>query len=334
MTSRTTLKDLAQAAGLAVSTVSQALRDEGTVSRQTCQRIQQLAREMGYVPNPVIAAMASKRPSSKESASAPVALLLSDQTGGNPSVPGNARRRAEALGYDLKAFVMPRGHERELARTLYHQGYVGVILNVLYGYDRLPDFGAGRFSVVKRGRDFFPVPFHTVRHSAFDEILLAWNEIRKRGYRRIGVILFKHSMKHPDDIARHGAVLQVQSCLDPDETAIPALHCPAGDENAIIPGWFRQHRPDAILAFHIAEFYLLLEAGIPVGTEIGFACLNLTEEYLAEISGIVDSIPEQIERAVDFIDLQLRHHITGPVANPTSTLISPTWNEGTTLRPA
>lgn len=333
MTSRTTLKDLAQAAGLAISTVSQALREEGTVSRQTCRRIQALAIEMGYIPNPVIASMASKRPASKKSAAAPVAFLVSSQNDGSLSIPIKAQRRAEALGYDLKAYLMPHGHERELARMLYHQGYVGVILNVLYGYDRLPDFEMGRFSVVKRGRDFFPVPFHTVTHSAFDEIHLAWNEIRKRGYQRIGVILFEHSVKHPDDIARHGAVLQAQSCLGPDETAIPALHCPAGGEKTTIPKWFRRHRPDAVLAFHVGEYYALLEAGIPVGTKIGFACMNLTEEYLTNMSGILDSIPEQIERAVDLIDMQLRHHITGPTEKPTSTLIAPTWNEGTTLRP-
>lgn len=333
MTSRTTLKDLAQAAGLAVSTVSQALRGEGTVSRQTCLRIQALAMEMGYVPNPVIASMASKRPASKKSAPAPVAILVSDQGVASLSIPRIAQRRADALGYHLKAFLMPHGHERELARTLYHQGYVGVILDMLYGYDRIPEFETDRFSVVKRGRDFFPVPFHTVRHSAFDEIQLAWNEIRKRGYKRIGVILFEHPVRHPDDVARHGAVLQSQFDLGADETAIPAIHCPFGEEKTAIPKWFRRHRPDAILAFHIGEYFVLLDAGIPVGTKIGFACMNLTEEYLPNISGIVDSIPEQIERAVDLIDMQLRHHITGPAEKPTSTLISPTWNEGTTLRP-
>lgn len=45
------LKDIAQACGLSVMTVSRALRDTHVVSPQTRDRVLEAAREMGYVPN-------------------------------------------------------------------------------------------------------------------------------------------------------------------------------------------------------------------------------------------------------------------------------------------
>lgn len=48
----TSLKDLAQALGVSIPTVSRALKDSPEISRELCARVQQLAREMNYRPNP------------------------------------------------------------------------------------------------------------------------------------------------------------------------------------------------------------------------------------------------------------------------------------------
>lgn len=47
------LKDIAERAGVSVMTVSKALRDQPDVAESTRQRIQALAREMGYVPDSI-----------------------------------------------------------------------------------------------------------------------------------------------------------------------------------------------------------------------------------------------------------------------------------------
>ena len=46
-----TLKDIAQATGKSVTTVSSALNDYADVSQETKQLVRQVAREMGYAPN-------------------------------------------------------------------------------------------------------------------------------------------------------------------------------------------------------------------------------------------------------------------------------------------
>ena len=48
---RVTLLDIARATGFTVNTVSRALKNKDDISRETCEKIQKVAREMGYVRN-------------------------------------------------------------------------------------------------------------------------------------------------------------------------------------------------------------------------------------------------------------------------------------------
>jgi len=56
-----TIQDVAQAAGVALSTVSRALADNPRVSLATRRRIQALAKEMGYTPSAIARGLATKR---------------------------------------------------------------------------------------------------------------------------------------------------------------------------------------------------------------------------------------------------------------------------------
>ncbi len=60
-TGRVTLGDIAQATGFTINTVSRALKNKEDISRQTCELIQQKAREMGYVRNYLASSLRSGR---------------------------------------------------------------------------------------------------------------------------------------------------------------------------------------------------------------------------------------------------------------------------------
>src|SRR5690349_594102 len=55
-----TLQTIANAAGVSRMTVSRALRNDPVLPRQTRERIQKLARELGYRPNPLVATLMSQ----------------------------------------------------------------------------------------------------------------------------------------------------------------------------------------------------------------------------------------------------------------------------------
>ena len=60
--SHISLKDLAQKAGVSISTVSRALKDSPEIGVQTRERIKQMARELNYRPNPFAISLLKNRP--------------------------------------------------------------------------------------------------------------------------------------------------------------------------------------------------------------------------------------------------------------------------------
>src|SRR5882762_6787627 len=60
-----TLKDIARKAGVSVMTVSRALRNQSNLSSETRDRVQAIAEEMGYRPNPLVAALMTYRRSAR-----------------------------------------------------------------------------------------------------------------------------------------------------------------------------------------------------------------------------------------------------------------------------
>jgi LacI family gluconate utilization system Gnt-I transcriptional repressor len=56
-----TLRDVSEASGVSEMTVSRVLRNRGDVSESTRQRVQEAARELGYVPNKIAGALASSQ---------------------------------------------------------------------------------------------------------------------------------------------------------------------------------------------------------------------------------------------------------------------------------
>ncbi len=58
---RVTLQDIARVTGYTVNTVSRALKNKEDISRETCLKIQQVAREMGYVRNYIASSLRAGR---------------------------------------------------------------------------------------------------------------------------------------------------------------------------------------------------------------------------------------------------------------------------------
>ncbi len=56
------LKDIAQALGVSVPTVSRALKDSPEISAELCAKVKELAREMGYRPNPFALSLRKNAP--------------------------------------------------------------------------------------------------------------------------------------------------------------------------------------------------------------------------------------------------------------------------------
>lgn len=94
-TGRVTLEDVAKATGFTTNTVSRALKNKPDISRQTCEMIQEKAREMGYVRNYIASSLRSGRTKA-------IAMIAGTMSNPFYAVLADAiQREAFRLGYSL-----------------------------------------------------------------------------------------------------------------------------------------------------------------------------------------------------------------------------------------
>ena len=96
------IQDIAQAAGVSHTTVSRALKDNPLISAEAREHIQQLAREMGYIPNAVAQSLRGQRTGT-------IGVVVT--TMGDPFFqPGGARHRGSGPprgSFDFPEYLQP-----------------------------------------------------------------------------------------------------------------------------------------------------------------------------------------------------------------------------------
>src|SRR5688572_9210010 len=122
------LKDIAAHAGVSVLTVSKALRGEPDVSAATSERIKQLARQMGYVPDSAAQGLRSRT-------SKMFGVVVSSIS--NPIFTRMVRaleEHAQEAGYDLVLCQSMNSPEREeiCLRRLMSRRVDGVFISPVY----------------------------------------------------------------------------------------------------------------------------------------------------------------------------------------------------------
>ena len=125
----TKITDVAQRAGVSVTTVSMVLNGKGRISPATAERVQQAIKELDYVPNSAAANLRSQQ-------SNLVGLILRDIT--DPfytEVTAGVSEVLEQQGYLL--FLTQCGHSPERLQQSIHslsrQGVAGIIFNPVRG---------------------------------------------------------------------------------------------------------------------------------------------------------------------------------------------------------
>src|SRR5437667_470195 len=118
------IEDIARAAGVSHSTVSRALRDSSLISVEVRERIQELAREMGYTPNAIAQSLLRQQTSTigleVTSISDP---FLGDVMKGGEEV-------ARAAGFSVSLCASHNDPDRELAsiETFHRRRVDGILI--------------------------------------------------------------------------------------------------------------------------------------------------------------------------------------------------------------
>ena len=325
--------EIARAAGVSQNTVSLALRGDPRLPGSTRQRIRDLAAELGYRANPLIAALMANIRRRRPVYSCTIAMVIDGvekaALGGHPSLERalrGAKERAVARGYLFEEFwLRSRGlTPRRLSGMLDSRGVSGVVINPSELSEQLPSLNWERLAVaVLAHLDRRFKQFHCASAPPFRHVELAMTEIRQRGYRRIGLAMPRRYDSMMDQLYSTAFLTHSRGKMPP----LVAENWSA----ETFRGWYRKHRPDVILVRSPEPAEWLVGMGLSVPADIGLVHLGW-HPGLASWCGI-DPHPESMgSAAVDLVIEQLMANEYGFPVQPKMVLVGGAWVEGQSLR--
>lgn len=336
------LRTIAEKAGVSRMTVSLALRDDPQVSKETCEVIRKIARELGYQPNPKVSrAMAELAKSRHIEANERLAFLTSDATEDgwcqwqhHVECFNGARQRALDYGYVLEPFWLrrPSMTSEKISRMLWSRGIDGVMIAPL-GSDyelngqRTFDFDWDRFSVVELAETLDEPRFDCARHDHFDGMLLALFSLERLGYRRIGL-----AMERVLDVrTRHrwySAYLLWESVRGYTQD-LPVHFYEQFDVDCLVK-WQKECHLDAVVSIRNSLCDELAEAGLQIPEELGIAVLDRPAGEDPRLSGISQHTAAIGSAAADLLVGLVRRGKKGVPDFPNQKICAGIWVEGNT----
>ncbi len=340
--SRVTLKDIAKVAGLSKSGVSQALRNDPSLPKATRERVQAIARDMGYRPDPALMALVGYRHPNHARSAETIAWVTNWPTaqGWRRSSPvyrhyfEGACRYAEEKGYRLEHLWM---REKGMTATRFEQvlrarGIRGLILAPQQEPHAVIDLRLEDFAAVKIGFSLDRPALHTVTCSHFMSMKTVIETLRRRGYRRIGYC-FDTSIDERVGNAWLAAYLLSCRNFEREETLPPrSMDLP---RKAPFLEWLGLHRPDVIVTTGMSLARDIRswcgERGLQVPGDIGVAVVSNVDPD-GEFSGIHEHSEQIGAIAVRVLGGMLYANETGVPDFPQRILIDGSWVEGRTVR--
>jgi DNA-binding LacI/PurR family transcriptional regulator len=330
-----TLRDVARAAGVSVGTASMALRNDPRISEARGAKVRSAAQRLGYRPNPAAAALAHFKRASRV---APIQAALAwlnfwpDPRGLHQLREFDrywlgAHAAAEKFGYRLEEIVgEPRLSAARLADILLARGIAGILLPPHQSPFRLADFPWDSFCIVRFGRSVETPAVHLVTADQVANTILAFREIRERGYERIGFI-----GSHSAHLLFDAGFLRVQQHIPPRQQIPPMMVNPTAPRasQAEIARWLKRHKPDAVFTDILETPDILRKCGYGIPGDIGVAVTSVLD---ATVDAGIYQNPEEIGRVGILLLLSLIHdNDRGIPAAHRETLIKGQWVDGASL---
>jgi DNA-binding LacI/PurR family transcriptional regulator len=342
--SRVTMKDIAARAGVATSTVCRALSVNPQIPEATRRRIQKVAASMGYRPDPLLSAFASRRRGgTSRSDITTIAYLTHFRTCNewrdNPfyrRCHQGAEARLESLGYKLEHFWLGQKgmSAARLSKILYTRGIQGLFLAPIPEVHTTIAMDWERFSAVTVGYSFVTPNLHRVTPHHFHGIQEALHRLFEAGYQRIGVCIFSETSRRVDDLWLSGSLLAQSRRLQSGNSRTPTfsvsnfLFNDSTFKN--VSRWCRREKLDVVISDNQIVMSELQAAGIRVPGQVDFMTLNWEEDH-PEVSGI-DQRPAKIGAAtMDMLISAIQRGERGVPEVPLTTMVEGCWRDGESL---
>ncbi len=327
------MKDVAKACGVSVVTVSRVLKKDRNHSVETRERVFKMAEKLGYRPNPLVAALMSARGRHKPAKGTVNLALLNP--GGNQDWPQHpfyqgVMAQAETLGFSIEMFDFGKTGGRQRLRSVFQsRGIRGVVVLPTPEADWALGFDLTGFAAATIGYSVTSPDMPRVVTDTYGRVMMALNQARERGYRRIGVLgtddldqRFQHLGTAASKVFAHlNPDVEVRS-LNVDPCWTP------GDNAAVVHAWVQQHRVDAIIS-QVGLYDELRAGGLDIPGAVGFVHMHLNLDTAVTC---MDQNQHWIGRKTTDVVVGMINRNEFQIPEQSQIIMIPsTWVEGTTL---
>lgn len=340
MNQRITLRDIAKAAGVHYTTVARALRNSPALPIATRQRIQAIADELGYTPDPMMSALSSYRLSRRKESYQGVIGWIDGYSSPPPiskAMFEGAKERAGEMGYNLESF---RGDsssgtrtEESLNRVLLARGVRNLIIAPHFSANSKLDLDWKLYSAVSVSLSVAWPPLNLITNDQFYNITLTMAQLRKLGYRRIGFILERRLV---EITAKRwlGGYLASQQELAPKDRLEPLIfdNFPSPE---VLRCWWKRWKPDALVTEEFLWRKKLSQVlNLRCPDEIGIAALSLRQDSAGNetMSGIQERHDLVGAFAIEHLVRMEHMDERGIPASPFMTLVQGEWVDARSTR--
>jgi len=333
MKPRVTTSDIARVVGLHQTTVSLALRGDRRLRPETIARIKSAAEKLGYVPDPMLTALASYRRSRRPRANHSLIAWITNW----PTRQGwlcrpmfvqfyeGARQRASELGYRLEEFWCntPKISPKRFSQILYARSVQGLILAPQPDGVTSMELNWPHFSAVTIGPTLRSPLLHMVTNDQYRTIFRLCEILCERGYRRIGYAIEKHHDERMNQLWS-AAFDRFQRDL-PANRRTTRFEGPRDAER--IRSWLLATKPDVVFDCEEKGWSILKSLRDSVGFKPDFALIGVTSDKTG-LSGMSENAPMVGAVAVDRLAALLHLGEVGIPSVVTHTLLESHWVNG------
>lgn len=372
--SEVSLRDIAAVIGCSHATVSRALRDDKRVSAAMKEKIKAKAKEMGYRPNPMVASLMAvhNKKAGRHTLRANIAWLnvhpekdfWHKESYSRISIE-SAEARARKIGYGFEELwaMEPGMNASRLKEVALARGVQGFVVPCPVEYLNDQGFDWSPFAVACLGEHHIgQLDWHRTGVSLRANVQLAYESLRKLGYRRIGFVstlrsknedaqarvdAFNKGDVEGDDFILNGVMrtqlagfLYTQAFIKPEHRVHPFLcllplnpdQSEHDDYVKPVAKWLKATRPEAVICGDNRFAEAIEKAGLKFPEDVAVAHLGLGED-VEGWAGIDIHKERQAAAAVDLLCAQVERNERGVPSFSKSIHIEGSWSDGWTAPP-
>jgi len=339
-----TVRDIARKCGLHFTTVALALRNSPKVAAATRARVQAQAARMGYRPNPLVSALMAQKRSQRKPDHASVLAHVSFSAPDYRPAPGSfeaeylagACQRCTEMGYRLETFHLHTTglSAIRLAQILRTRAIPGLLLGSARGSKGHLPRPLHEFASIALSHSISCPALHRVSHNHCQGSMLACRSLRRKGYRRIGLVLTSlmdnrlSRLWTAGYLAFHEGQPKASRCapLYLPYKELPARIAPEGHLHKLLLAWVRKETPDVILTMHLPLQQWLEENAGALPGKVEIASLDYSREW-GNVCGVFQKPTMLGREAISFLVSQIQSNQYGIPAQPLTLMIEGEWRE-------